>query len=196
MPGAPQKKASAGGVSSCGAGEGGVPRGGQDVEQNAVGKDTVADIGEDVMITPKQFLREMRRLQEVELNMAKQGKRLPFGSVRGKHGLHAISFEFILSLLTNDNYPPDQMFSFVLENCLSAEDYHVNSIILSFPQIHAKHAIISISVSTAQWYICSGPDTHPLTVNNVSVGQDQVPLHDGDIIVIGNVELNFTCVVK
>jgi len=181
MAGAPQKKASAGG---------------QDVGKTAVGKDTAADNGEDVIMPPRQFLREMRRLQEVELNMAKQGKRLPFGSVRGKHGLHAISFEFILSLLTNDNYPPNQIFSFVLENCLSAEDYHVNSIILSFPQIHAKHAIIRISVSTAQWYICSGPDTHPLTVNNVSVGQDQVPLYDGDIIVIGNVELNFTCGVK
>jgi hypothetical protein len=130
------------------------------------------------------------------MNLAKEDNRLPFASVLGEHGSHAIFFELILSLLTNDNYPPDQRFTFVVERCLRAEGYHANSIILSFPQIHAKHAIISISISSAQWYICSGPDTHPLTVNNVSVGQDQVPLHDGDIIVIGNVELKFTCGVK
>jgi len=114
----------------------------------------------------------------------------------GEHGPSFISFDLIPSLLTNDNYPSDKRFSFVLERCNKAEDYHANSTILPFPQIYAKHAIISISIFSAQWRICSGPDTHPLTVNNFSVRQDQVPLHDGDIIVIGNVELKFAFGVK
>ena len=118
-----------------------------------------------------------------------------FASCRGLSWIwrsRTISFDLILSLLTNDNYPSDKSFSFVLESFNEAEDYHANSTILPIPQIYAKHAIISISIFSAQ----CGPDTHPLTVNNVSVRQDQVPLHDGDIIVIGEVKLKFACGVK
>ena len=170
---------------------------GEDASEKAsVGKDTVADMGEGVVMSPTQFIRKIRKLQGIKLDSAKQDYRLPFASALGEHGPSAISFELIPSLLTDDNYPSDQRFCFVWERCVEAEDYHVNSIILSFPQIYAKHAIISVSIFSAQWYICSGPDTHPLTVNNVSVGQDQVRLYDGDIIVIGNVELKFACGVK
>jgi len=221
MPGAPKRKRSkastarnnavagegssgGGGGLACGEEEGQnaagvereVPCGGQDVEKNAVGKDTVADNGENVMMSPGQFLQKARNLQRQGLDLAKQDNSLPFASALGQHGAFPISFKLILSLLTNDNFPPGQLFSWVLQRCENAKDYHTNSIILSFPQIYAKHAIISVSVFTAQWYICSGPDTHPLTVNNVSVRQDQVLLRDGDIIVIGDVELKFACGVQ
>jgi len=177
------------GEGSCGGG------GAKDVGETGALKGA-EDIGEDVMMSKTQFLRKIRKSQRMQLDLAKQENSLPFASVLGQHGPFPISFKLIPSLLTNDNYPSNQMFSFVLERCLKTEDYHANSTILSFSQIHAKHAIISVSIFIAQWYICSGPDTHPLTLNNESVGQDQVQLHDGDIIVIGNVELKFACGVQ
>ena len=180
----------------CKGAEGGVSRGGQDVENPADGKETAADMGEDVMMSPTQHIREIRKLQKIELDWAKQDNRLPFASAQGQHGSSAISFELILSLLTDNDFPPDQRFTWVLERYSEIEGYHANSIILPFLQVCAKHAIISIDIFTAEWNIRSGPDTHPLTVNNVKVQEDRVPLHDGDIIVIGNVELKFACGFK
>jgi len=168
------------------------------VAKDTVAKDTVADNGEDVPMSDKKFVKRMRELQKREIELAMKGSGLPVASAVGQHGGLPISMELnpTLMLMTNENYPPLSRFCSVVQNCENRDNYHVNSIILEFPQVHEKHAIIHINVSTAKWYIYSGPDNHPLTVNNVSVGQDHVQLHDGDTIVIGDVQLTFTCGVK
>jgi len=165
-------------------------------EKSSVGKEIAVDKGDGAVKSQTQFIRKMRKLQRIALDLAKKDNKLPFASAQGQHGSSAISFELILSLLTDGDFPPGQRFTWVLERSSEIERYHANSIILPFLQVCAKHAIISINIFSAEWCIRSGPDIHPLTVNNVKVQEDEVPLHDGDIIVIGNVELKFACGVQ